>query len=239
MFSFRRPIRFFLAAQLALVIACGGSRPEVSAETAAPTTVMFDQPTEPEIVRGALARALNDRGYRVESEEGSRIIAAYGRRGAELRIVLDYTPDRATLQYLESTGVEQQQYEGWMRNLERSIRAELARPAAVAEPVTPEPTPVDRGPAPMTIVVEPPREAGVVRGAVSRALVARRYVVESEDGERIVARYTRGDEIMRITVAYTGQSAVISLVESEHVEPAQYESWMRNLQSTVQEELGR
>lgn len=225
-----------------LLAACGGSRPLVSAESAAPTTVMFDAPQDPMNVRGAIARALADRGYRVETEEGARIHAAYGRRGADLRVAIDYGSDRATILYVDSDGVDQHQYDGWMRHLERSIRDQIAHPPApepAAQPVAVVVDTAPAGPAPMLVVVEPARPTNDVRGAVSRALVARRYVVESEEGQRITARYLRGDDALRIAVDYAENRVAITYLESQNIELSQYEGWMRGLQSTLQEELTR
>jgi hypothetical protein len=202
-----------------------------------PVTVLVEPAREPALVRAAVSRALVARRYVVESEDAQRILARYTHGEAFLRIAVDYADDRALITFVESREVELERYEGWMRGLQATLQDELARASApTAEVVQPAPL---RGPEPMTVLVEPARELNAVRGAVSRALVARRYVVESEDTQRIVARYTHGEAFLRIAVDYTGDRALITFMQSENVELTTYEGWMRGLQKSLQKELQR
>lgn len=145
-----------------------------------PTTVLIAQAQQPTVVRGGIIRALTDLGYRMEGEDGQRIVANYTRGRESARIQIEYWPTQATISYLGSTGLRfrpdgsSPHYERWMANLAREIPAHVAvvarqqgayvgqavppgqviivqQPAVQAQPVGVQPAQVQ----PTTVVVEP------------------------------------------------------------------------------------
>lgn len=143
-----------------------------------PTTILLAQPQHPQIVRAAVIRALTDLGYRLEGEDGQRIVAGYSRGRDAVRIQVEYWPTQATVSYLGSTGLRFRRdgssphYERWMANLQRAIPshvAALAREQAYPGQViivqgAPSPAPV---PATTAVVVQPaPTATATVQGTV-------------------------------------------------------------------------
>ncbi len=153
-----------------------------------PTTILLAQPQHPQVVRGAVIRALGDLGYRLEGEDGQRIVANYSRGRETVRIQVEYWPTQATVSYLGSTGLRfrrdgtSRDYERWMGNLQRAIPSHVAalarqqaypgqviivQGAPVAAP-TPTPTAVVVQPAPAAVVVQPAPTATVtIQGSVA------------------------------------------------------------------------
>lgn len=149
----------------------------------APTTILLAQPQHPQIVRAAVIQALGDLGYRLEGEDGQRIVANYSRGRDAVRIQVEYWPTQATVSYLGSTGLRFRRdgtsphYERWMANLQRAIPnhvAVLARQQAYPGQViivqgaptgAPPPATVVAQPAPSAVVVQPAPTA-TIQGTV-------------------------------------------------------------------------
>jgi hypothetical protein len=95
---------------------------------------------------------------------------------------------------------------------------------------------------------QPPAE---IRAAVVRALKDRRFQTESEVPGRIVARYERGEEGLRVAVEYSETQFVVRYVDSNGIramnDPASGQllvddrcaKWMRGLKESIDHELGR
>jgi hypothetical protein len=111
--------------------------------------------------------------------------------------------------------------------------------------VGPDGTVATFAPAPTSIVVTGGPTAPAVREAIARALAARRYTLESEEGTRIFARFTSRGVSMRLAIDYSPTQVTVNYLDStglgfeDAMSSRQYDGWMRNLTSTMQEEIGR
>jgi len=98
-----------------------------------PTTVLLSQAQPPEVVRGGVIRALTQLGYQTEGEDGTRVIARYGRGRQLVRIQVEYWATQATISYLGSEGLRFRRdgtsphYDRWMQNLSSSIQGHVAQ----------------------------------------------------------------------------------------------------------------
>jgi hypothetical protein len=98
-----------------------------------PTTVLLSQAQPPEVVRGAVIRALSQLGYQTDGEDGTRVLARYGRGRQVVRIQVEYWATQATISYLGSEGLRfrrdgsSPQYDRWMQNLSSSIQGHVAQ----------------------------------------------------------------------------------------------------------------
>jgi hypothetical protein len=119
----------------------GGESAYVQSGVATPqpvTMILTGSPT-PTALREAIARALQERRYVIESEEGTRFVARWSPRRVTLQVAIDYSPTQLTITFLQSTGVDfgsdrgLRQWDGWMRQLEGTIQEEIARPAREQE----------------------------------------------------------------------------------------------------------
>jgi hypothetical protein len=109
--------------------------------------------------------------------------------------------------------------------------------------VVAQPAPQYFAPQPTTVLFSQPQHPQLVRAAVIRALTSLGYQPEGEDGTRVIARYARGREVLRIQVEYWPTQATISYLGSEGLRfrrdgsSQQYERWMRNLSANIQDQV--
>lgn len=105
-------------------------------------------------------------------------------------------------------------------------------------------------PGPSQSLIDRSYDDRAIRGAIGRALDARRFIVEAEDPQRIVARLEAGQWALRIEVVYDADRYVIRYVDSAgldaHVEPSgrrvissRYVAIVRKLDDTIGTELER
>lgn len=100
-------------------------------------------------------------------------------------------------------------------------------------------------PRPTTLVLTGAPAPTALREALARALQARGYVVEREEGQRLVARWSPRRVTLTIAIDYSPQQVTISFLEATGVEIAadgssrRYDGWMRQLTQTIQEEIAR
>ena len=101
----------------------------------APSTVMFAQAVQVDVVRAGVSRALVERHFQPESEEGTRVYARFTHRRGSVRIAVDYTATQAVITPIESTDVDEREWASWVRALSSRMEEEVNRPgqeAAVA-----------------------------------------------------------------------------------------------------------
>jgi hypothetical protein len=114
-------------------------------------------------------------------------------------------------------------------------RVRVESPQAVAQPATQV-----YAPAPTTVLLAQAQPPQLVRAAVIRSLTDLGYQPEGEDGQRVIARYARGREVLRIQVEYWPTQATISYLGSEGLRfrrdgsSPHYERWTRNLSGQIQ-----
>ncbi len=112
----------------------------------------------------------------------------------------------------------------------RRLRAETTTAQAVSQPA-----PQYYQPQPTTILLAQAQQPQLVRAGVVRALAQLGYRTEGEDGQRIVASYSRGRQSVRIQVEYWPTQATISYLGSTGLRfrpdgsSRDYERWMSNL----------
>lgn len=96
-----------------------------------------------------------------------------------------------------------------------------------------------------SMIVSSSADATALREALGRALAARGYVLESDEGQRMTARLTARRVTMSIAIDYAPGSVVISYVDSNGVpvetatSSRRYDGWMRELRETIESEIGR
>ena len=147
----------------------------------APTTVLFPTAQQPELVRGAVVRALADRGYMAESEQPGQIIARYTRGRVDLRVQIQYQPSQAVISYLGSEGLRvdaagrARYYERWVQQLSGSIQdhvVALSRRPTMYIVQQQQPQVLYVQPAPQAVIVAQPQPQGVVvQGAPPTVIV--------------------------------------------------------------------
>ena len=236
-----------VASLVAVAPACGhrpATRPVTAADVETvltPHSVLFATPQGLPEVRAAIVRALADRSYATESENGAEIVALQTARGTSLRIAVSYTEQQAVIRYLDSSGLVVDErtntapvYLRWVEFLGDSIRQQLASPpvAVVAEPVhTPPPT---------LAAYARPQEPAAVLPMLQRAVTSHQWVIEQQLEGALVLRLDHGDHQLRLRCDYTVTQASFVYVDSHGLEfdaqgrNAEYERWMRNLVDAVQ-----
>lgn len=106
-----------------------------------------------------------------------------------------------------------------------------------------QPAPQYFAPQPTTVLFSQPQHPQLVRAAVIRALTSLGYQTEGEEGTRVIARYARGRDVVRIQVEYWPTQATISYLGSEGLRfrrdgtSPHYDRWMRNLSANIQEQV--
>ncbi|MFO0714137.1 MAG: hypothetical protein U0353_30045 [Sandaracinus sp.] len=99
-----------------------------------PATMVVTGAADVAAVRSAIARALEQRRYVIESETGTRLVARWSPRRVTLTVAIDYSPSQVSISYVQSSGVDfgedrgLRQWDGWMRQLTHQIQDEVARP---------------------------------------------------------------------------------------------------------------
>ncbi|MDQ3034072.1 MAG: hypothetical protein M3Y87_16800, partial [Myxococcota bacterium] len=107
--------------------------------TPAPTTMLITGGQDDAATRAAIARALQERGYVIESDDASRLVARLASRRVSVRIALDYSPSQIAISHVDSQGlpiedaISSRRYDGWIRQLTSAIESELGRPAREAQ----------------------------------------------------------------------------------------------------------
>jgi hypothetical protein len=110
---------------------------EVISFSPAPITLVYGA-TPPDDVRAALARALSERRWILETSEGGRVVAHLEHRGASVRIAIDFGDTQLAITCLSSDGLtiesvsSSRRYDGYMRQLTGTIESEIGRPAREA-----------------------------------------------------------------------------------------------------------
>lgn len=206
--------------------------PDVDLSNAEPRVLLLPQQHEPAEVRAAIISAMQTRGWVAEAENPGDIVARLSHKGATVRVDLVYAGDRVTIKGLVAEGAGRN-YEKWVGNLEASIRDGL-KPAVAAAPPPPAVTP-----APTMAVFETKQKPEAVKVALQRALSQHSWVIESEQGDSLVARLAHRKGMVRVRIAYDTAQASIAYVDSQELgfdaggRNAEYEKWMRNLVDSI------
>lgn len=209
--------------------------PDVDLSNAEPRVLLLPEQHEPAEVRAAIITAMQARGWVAEAENPGDIVARLSHRGATVRVDMVYAGDRVTIKGLLAEGAGRN-YEKWVGNLEASIRDAL-KPAAPAAPVAPPPPAVT--PPPTLAVFEAKQKPEAVKVALQRALSQHSWVIESEQGDSLVARLAHRKGMVRVRIAYDTAQASITYVDSQELgfdaagRNAEYEKWMRNLVDSI------
>ncbi|MBN8612059.1 MAG: hypothetical protein J0L92_15805 [Deltaproteobacteria bacterium] len=94
-------------------------------------------------------------------------------------------------------------------------------------------------PPPTTVLLAQAQQPQLVRAGVVRALTQLGYRTEGEEGQRIVASYSRGRESVRIQIDYWPTQATISYLGSTGLRfrpngtSPHYDRWMQNLSREI------
>lgn len=117
-----------------------GAGGEVIAFTPTTTTMVISGgAVDDGSVRAAIARALQARGYVIESDDAARMVARLSARRVTVRIALDYSPSQIAISHVDSQGLQiedtfsSRRYDAWMRELTQTIESEIGRPAREAQ----------------------------------------------------------------------------------------------------------
>lgn len=100
-------------------------------------------------------------------------------------------------------------------------------------------------PAPTTLLVRPAQDAASVEAAITTALAARRYVIESVEPGRVVARLDARRVTVRIALSYSADRIDVQYLDSTGLElqdtsrSRHYDNWVRQLSGSIESELGR
>lgn len=100
------------------------------------------------------------------------------------------------------------------------------------------------------VALEAQADPAELRAAIIRALEARRFVTESDQPGRIVGRFSHRGRTLRLAIDYTPTDYRITYVDSAGMGyqvgrdgvpmiSRHYDSWVRRLRDTIQDELGR
>ncbi|MDP1822306.1 MAG: hypothetical protein Q8L48_03660 [Archangium sp.] len=206
--------------------------PDVDLSNAEPRVLLLPEQHEPAAVRAAIIAAMQTRGWVAEAENAGDIVARLSHKGATVRVDLVYAGDRVTIKGLLAEGAGRN-YEKWVGNLEASIR-EALKPAVAAAPPPPAVTP-----APTMAVFEAKQKPEAVKVALQRALSQHSWVMESEQGDSLVARLNHRRGMVRVRISYDTAQASIAYLDSQELSfdaagrNDEYEKWMRNLVDSI------
>lgn len=237
--------RRFVVLGFACLLVFGGCRRrvEINPEAEEARVVLLTEAREVTEVRAAVINALSSRGWTVEQEAGAEITARLDKKGALVRVSIQYAADRVSLKGLTAEDAGKN-YRRWVANLEESIRdsfkrrAEPAPAAAAAPAAAPSATP-----APTLVVFEAKQNLETLKGVLQRALNRHKWVLEgiSESGE-MTARLNHGKGLVRVRITSSESQATITYLESQELRmdatgrSADYERWMRNLVDSIRAE---
>lgn len=218
-----------------VVSGCKKAVPDVDLSNAEPRVLLLAEQHDPAEVRAAIIGAMQKRGWVAEAENPADIVARLSHKGATVRVDLVYAGDRVTIKGLAAEGAGRN-YEKWVGNLESSIREALKKPEVVV-PDAPPPPAVK--PAPTMAVFEAKQKPEAVKVALQRALAQHSWVIESQEGDGLVARLAHRKGLVRVRIAWDNSQATIEYVDSQDLDfdgggrSAEYEKWMRNLVDSI------
>jgi hypothetical protein len=250
-------VRTLIVSLAAIVLAgCGGTR--YVTPTTAPVAVPHEYDSDR---RDAVIRALLSKRYSVEDENeaASEITARWASGDRFYRVGIDYAGD-IELTYLGSEveqtevapeGMAPAQYVRYMRILRTTIERELGRPMREAATAAEGAKELEE----RRLAEEKRRQRKVlitsevglddVRTAIAKALRERRYTVEEEDGQVIIARWSRGDRFYRLSLTYNEKEIDLQYLDSDQVTDdrgvevvdERYIDYMGRLQRSLHDEL--
>lgn len=101
-----------------------------------------------------------------------------------------------------------------------------------------------------SVLLPQAQQQDAIRAALARALTARQFVAESEEPGRIIARYQRRAQVLRIQIDYSDTQYQITYLDSvglghevdetgQTMISAHYPRYVRALSQTIDQELGR
>lgn len=100
-----------------------------------------------------------------------------------------------------------------------------------------------------SVMIATPQQDSAVRAAIARALTERRFTVEQEQPNKIIARLDSRGTVMRVNIDYSGTQFAIGYIDSQgynyQVGPQGpmigrgYANNVESLRRTIQDELGR
>ncbi|MEM9067955.1 MAG: hypothetical protein AAGE52_05590 [Myxococcota bacterium] len=134
-------MRKILTLTFALAIGCGGGLVAVGPARGA----MISQTDDLAAIQDAIARALQDRRFAVESQDAGRVVARFDHRGISIRVMIEYTASEYRITYVDSSGLDYRvdprtqepmispHYGRHVSRLDRTIQDELRRPAREQE----------------------------------------------------------------------------------------------------------
>lgn len=100
-------------------------------------------------------------------------------------------------------------------------------------------------PTTMKPITVPAEYQSDTRAAIQRALAAKRYAVESEEANKVIARWSKGSNFYRVAVVHDGAEVSLEYLDSDietddaGMAPKQYVRYMKKLQGTIEDEIGR
>ena len=160
-----------LLACSALSSACGANLAPVMDVKNAPVVLPAGMPPSPALTRDAILRAIVDKHWTIDGENGQTIVTSVSSGGHSATVRIDYDASYYSITYLKSSeGLKydgqniHRRYNHWVDRLREAINRSIAQtgmvPAAVPPPGAPAPAPV--APPPAAAPAAPPPAPGTV-----------------------------------------------------------------------------
>ncbi|MBX7112861.1 MAG: hypothetical protein K1X64_00905 [Myxococcaceae bacterium] len=222
-------------------------------------------PVEPAAMHDAVIRALSRHGWGVEKDSPQSVTARQLSKGASVEIAVDMNGDSFTIRYLESNGLNEKTengevveisplYSRWVSILSKSIRDEVDRPAREAAVAAKEDAELAKMRAQAdarlirSFVLARETPLPVLREAIINAFREHGYDAQSEVEGKLVGRYARRGETLRVAVEYSSKQFTIRYLESDGLGAktdkngvtdigSVYDRWTANLAETIQRKL--
>jgi hypothetical protein len=147
-----------LLACSALSSACGANLSPVMDVKNAPVVLPAGMPPSPALTRDAIMRAIVDKHWTIDGENGQTIVTSVSSGGHFATVRIDYDASYYSITYLKSSaGLKydgqniHRRYNHWVERLQEAINRSIAQtgmvPATVPPPGAPAPAPVAPPPA--------------------------------------------------------------------------------------------
>ena len=219
------------------IAACKKSVPDVDVSALQPRVVLLNEAHDPTELRAVIIEELRQHSWSTDGEAGAQISAHLAHKGQLIRAAIDYEPQRVVLRVTEAQATEKS-LEGYTGKLERGIRDALNKGPAAPPTVVVAPPPAV-GPAPTLVVFEREQAPNAVVPALQRALAQHSWVLESQDGNGLVARLNHRKGMVRVRITADTRQASITYLDSQELSfdaagrSDEYEKWMRNLSDAI------